>query len=244
MAECQRQLVLDTETTGLLTEQGHRIIEIAAVELINRRFTDNIFHVYVNPGRQIDLEALTIHGINNEFLADKPTFPEILDDFLSYIKGAELIFHNAPFDVGFLNYEMKLCDGNKGSLNKYVQIITDTLALARKKHPGQRNSLDALCKRYNVDSSERDLHGALIDAKLLAKVYLAMTRGQISLFSLENDHVEVTTKESKPVNQGKVSEARKQLKINYATLAEMEEHKCYLKMLKEHNAGKCLWEDE
>ena len=179
-----RQIVLDTETTGLEPEQGHRIIEIGCVELLERRLTGNNFHVYLQPDREIDAAAVEVHGITNEFLADKPRFSDIADDLTAYLQGAELVIHNAPFDVGFLDAELARIEGF-GSISDYSSVL-DTLVMARKKHPGQRNSLDALCGRYEVDNSRRDKHGALLDAEILADVYLAMTGGQRTL-SLDAD---------------------------------------------------------
>ncbi len=176
-----RQLVLDTETTGLEPERGHRIIEIGCVELKNRRPTGETFHVYLNPEREIDDGALAVHGLSTEFLADKPLFVDIRDEFLAFTRGAELIIHNAPFDVGFIDSELKRLDSGDAGIAGLCT-ITDTLELARRMHPGQRNSLDALCKRYDVDNSRRELHGALLDARILADVYLAMTGGQTRLF--------------------------------------------------------------
>lgn len=176
-----RQIVLDTETTGLRTEDGHRIIEIGCLELVNRKLTGNRFHQYINPVREVEEGAAAVHGLTNQFLADKPVFSEIAQEFLDFITGAELIIHNAPFDVGFINYEFQLLQKNLKPVAEYCRIF-DTLILAREKHVGQRNSLDALCKRYDVDSSERKYHGALLDAHLLAQVFLAMTGGQGSLF--------------------------------------------------------------
>ena len=169
-----RQVVLDTETTGLNPQEGHRVIEIGCVELINRRITRNHFHVYINPGRTIDAGAIEVHGITNEFLKDKPLFKSIAEDFIAFIQGAEVIIHNAPFDVGFLNHEFHLLPKKLGQMEDYSTVF-DSLVFARKKHPGQRNSLDALCKRYNIDNSHRQLHGALLDAEILAEVYLLMT---------------------------------------------------------------------
>jgi DNA polymerase-3 subunit epsilon len=182
----KRQVVLDTETTGLNPEEGHRIIEIGCVELVNRRLTGQHFHVYLNPDRIIDEGAIEVHGISNEFLVDKPRFQNVYKDFIEYIRDSELIIHNAPFDVGFLNHEFSLLDQEIGKVEDYSSVM-DTLAHARKKHPGQRNSLDALCKRYGIDNSHRDLHGALLDAEILAEVFLQMTGGQSSLFS-EHEH--------------------------------------------------------
>ncbi len=175
-----RQIVLDTETTGLEPAEGHRIIEIGCVELVDRRLTRNNFHQYLQPDREIDQGAVEVHGITDEFLRDKPHFADIAEDFLDYIRDAELVIHNAPFDVGFLDHELsKWCE----QARRIEQLcrVTDTLAMARSLHPGQRNSLDALCKRYAVDNSRRDLHGALLDAEILADVYLAMTGGQVNL---------------------------------------------------------------
>ena len=175
-----RQIVLDTETTGLDPREGHRIIEIGCVEMLDRRLTGNDYHQYLQPDREIDAGAMEVHGISNEMLADKPRFAEIADDLLAYLKGAELIIHNAPFDIGFLNHEWRLLDSNATPLGKLCQ-VTDSLAMARQKHPGQKNTLDALCKRYDVDNSQRELHGALLDARILSDVYLAMTGGQGAL---------------------------------------------------------------
>ena len=175
-----RQIVLDTETTGLEPQEGHRIIEIGCVEVIERRLTGNNFHQYLQPDRQIDAGAVEVHGITNEFLQDKPRFPDVVEDFLSYIADAELIIHNAAFDVGFLDNELGRWKKGAAGIADLCQ-VTDTLKMAREMHPGQRNSLDALCKRYEVDNSKRDLHGALLDAEILADVYLAMTGGQESL---------------------------------------------------------------
>ena len=175
-----RQIVLDTETTGIGAEQGHRIIEIGCVELINRKLTGKHFHVYLNPQRDVEEGAFRVHGISTEFLQDKPLFRDVLPTFLEFVDDAELIIHNAPFDTSFLNAELKRAKWPK-SLMDYCTVF-DTLAFARKKHPGQRNSLDALCKRYDIDNSNRQLHGALLDAEILAFVYLAMTGGQSKLF--------------------------------------------------------------
>jgi DNA polymerase-3 subunit epsilon len=176
-----KQIILDTETTGISPEQGHRVIEIGCVELIDRKLTGKHYHVYLNPQRKVDEGAFRVHGISTEFLQDKPLFADIVSEFLQFVGGAELIIHNAPFDVGFLNSELKHVKWKK-KLEEYCDIF-DTLVLAREKHPGQRNSLDALCKRYDIDNSNRQLHGALLDAEILAFVYLAMTGGQTSLFS-------------------------------------------------------------
>ena len=178
-----RQIVLDTETTGLEPSSGHRIIEIGCVELLDRRLTGNTFHQYIQPDREIDAGAIEVHGITNEFLQDKPRFADIAEGFLAFIRGAELVIHNAPFDVGFIDHEFKLLGQGADTVDRHCQVL-DTLTLARRMHPGQRNSLDALCRRYEIDNSQRELHGALLDAEILADVYLAMTGGQVSL-SLE-----------------------------------------------------------
>ncbi|KTD73122.1 DNA polymerase III subunit epsilon [Legionella tucsonensis] len=191
-----RQIVLDTETTGIGHEHGHRVIEIGCVELVDRKLTGKHFHVYLNPERQVDEGAFRVHGISDEFLQDKPLFAEKADEFWQFIIGAELIIHNAPFDVGFLNSELRFIKWNK-KLEDFCNIV-DTLVLAREKYPGQRNSLDALCKRYGIDHFNRELHGALLDAEILAYVYLAMTGGQTSLFEEVEDtssHAKIKTQE-------------------------------------------------
>jgi len=175
-----RQVILDTETTGLDPELGHRVIEIGCIEVSDRRIKEHVFHSYINPDRPVDLEAQEVHGLTTEFLLDKPRFPEILDEFLSFIEGCELVIHNASFDVGFLNNEIRLMDSTRGKIEDYCQVV-DSLVLARQLHPGQRNSLDALAKRYQVDTSQRTHHGGLLDARILAEVYLAMTGGQADL---------------------------------------------------------------
>lgn len=174
-----RQIVLDTETTGLEPSQGHRIIEIGCVEMVNRRLTGNNFHQYLQPDREIDQAAIEVHGITNEYLADKPRFGDVVADFIDYIQGAELVIHNAPFDVGFIQHELREL-GGWDELGVYCSWL-DTLVMAKKMYPGQRNSLDALCKRYDINNSHRELHGALLDAEILADVYLAMTGGQANL---------------------------------------------------------------
>ncbi|MFP4161003.1 MAG: DNA polymerase III subunit epsilon [Ectothiorhodospira sp.] len=181
-----RQVVLDTETTGLEPAQGHRIIEIGCVELVRRRPTRRFYHQYLQPDREVDAGAIEVHGITNAFLADKPRFADVADTFLGFIRGAELIIHNAPFDVGFINHELARLEGDWGRVEDHCR-VNDSLALARQMHPGQRNSLDALCKRYDIDNSSRDLHGALLDARILADVYLAMTGGQKTLALGEGD---------------------------------------------------------
>ena len=173
-----RQIVLDTETTGLDPAQGHRVIEIGALEILNRRITGATYHVYLNPEREIDAGALAVHGLSREFLADKPRFADVATEFLDFVRDAELVIHNAPFDIGFLNAELSRQDD--GPMKRYCEVL-DTLKLAKQLHPGQKNNLDALCRRYFVDNAGRTFHGALLDAQLLAEVYLAMTRGQETL---------------------------------------------------------------
>lgn len=232
-----RQIVLDTETTGLTTADGHRIIEIGCVELDNRRYTGRKFHQYFNPERAIDDEALQVHGIGPDFLAEQSYFREHADSFITFIKGAELLIHNAEFDIGFLNYEFKLIDPNFLGIKHYCS-ITDTLALARQKHPGQQNSLDALCRRYQVDNSQRDYHGALLDAKLLAEVYLAMTGGQGTLF-VEQEKLATVAVEKKMMAIAKVES----LPIVYATEEEAQAHLEKLNNIKKKN-GKVIWTDD
>ena len=181
-----RQIVLDTETTGLSAEGGDRIIELGCVELLNRKLTGNNLHLYFNPGRDSHEDALKVHGISNEFLKDKPKFADVVDDILQYLQGAEIIIHNAAFDVGFLNKELELV--GRPAFGTYVQCVTDTLAMAKEMYPGKRNSLDALCDRLGVDNSGRTLHGALLDAELLADVYINLTRGQDALLITDDGH--------------------------------------------------------
>lgn len=233
-----RQIVLDTETTGLETSQGHRIIEIGGVEVENRRLTGRTYHQYIRPEREIDAGAQEVHGITVEFLADKPVFSEIADEFIEFVDGAELVIHNAPFDVGFLDYELSLLKSDKGQVKDYCGVL-DTLVMARNKHPGQRNNLDALCKRYDIDNSSRDLHGALLDAEILALVYLAMTGGQVTLGlggeSSSNDMASQGTHEFTRIErQGMV------LPVVKATDAEMQAHRSYLERLKEES-GEIVW---
>jgi len=233
-ATAKRQIILDTETTGL-DPATHRIIEIGCIELENRRFTGNYFHQYLNPERAIDEGALAVHGISNQFLADKPLFKDIADSLLTYLQGAELIIHNAPFDLGFLDREFGFFNNNFGNLTNYCSVI-DTLPLARQLHPSQRNSLDALCKRYKVDNSHRDLHGALKDAQLLGEVYLRMTGGQM-YFNVSPTHQQIPGSEPEKFFAGDGCETLVVIKANEE---ELTLHQAYLKWLKEQ--GECVWE--
>ncbi|HDK37419.1 MAG TPA: DNA polymerase III subunit epsilon [Thiolapillus brandeum] len=233
-----RQIVLDTETTGLEPSQGHRIIEIGCVELIERRATGNDFHQYLQPDRVIDAGAVEVHGITNEFLEDKPRFEDIVQDFMDYIKGAELIIHNAPFDVGFIDAELKRLSG-WDALHSYCTVV-DTLVMARHKHPGQRNSLDALCSRYDIDNSQRQKHGALLDAEILAEVYLAMTGGQSAL-SLEDDGCNADAAETGGIRR--VSADRPPLKIIRATETEQQQHQRCLQNIQKATGVSVLWTD-
>ena len=226
-----RQIILDTETTGLDPNQGHRVIEIAAVEMINRRLTGVNLHRYVQPDREIDPGAMQVHGISNEFLLDKPRFADIAAEFMEFVQGAELIIHNAPFDVGFLNMELKLAE--QPPLAGLVAGVTDTLAMAKALHPGQRNNLDALCKRYGVDNSARTLHGALVDCELLAAVYLALTRGQESLSIGLDDYTR-----DEP---GVARRARPRPVTRMATESENLAHTATLAVIAKESKGTCLW---
>ena len=230
-----RQIVLDTETTGLEPSQGHRIIEIGCVEIINRRLTQNHWHHYLQPDREIDDGAYAVHGISSEFLQDKPRFQELADSFLEYINGAELIIHNAPFDVGFLNHELSLLDGNYPRIEDICTVL-DTLVMARQKHPGQKNNLDALCRRYDIDNSARTLHGALLDSEILADVYLIMTGGQTAL-SLDSDESSPDHEAGQPV---RAVIPQQDLPIWKVEEDARQQHQQYLDFLTQ-KAGKCAW---
>lgn len=236
-----RQIVIDTETTGLEIEHGHRIVEIGCVELINRKITNNRFHRYINPQRTVDTEALLVHGITNNLLADKPVFGEILEELLQFIQGAELIAHNASFDIGFINHEIRLSSHSAEPLEQYLTVV-DTLALARKKFPGQRNTLDALCKRYGIDTDERKTkgHGALLDAELLAKIYLLMTGGQSNLFSILDSETNVpkTTVDHNSHTQS----PKEATKIVMVSSEELLEHNNLLASIAK-KSGHCIWSD-
>ena len=227
-----RQIILDTETTGLDPLLGHRIIEIAAVEIVNRRFTDRHYHQYVNPEREIEAGAIDVHGITGEFLQDKPKMREVAKEFLDFVSGAELIIHNAPFDVGFLDHELTLLDLQP--IGHYCPQITDTLKMAKGLHPGKRNSLDALCERYQIDNSARSLHGALLDARLLAEVYLAITRGQDSLLMDIGES-------SSPLLDGALSDEKLELIVLRPTSNELAAHAQQLEDIDKASKGDCLW---
>jgi DNA polymerase-3 subunit epsilon len=227
-----RQIVLDTETTGLEVSQGHRIIELAAVEIVNRRPSGKTFHRYVNPGRDVDFGAVEVHGLTLEFLQDKPKFRDVAHEFLDFVREAELIIHNAPFDVAFIDFELGLLD--LPGIGQCCSPITDTLRMARELHPGKRNGLDALCERYAVDNSARTLHGALLDAQLLAEVYLAMTRGQETLIidlapagpALVDASFDLSTLS---------------LLVVQASEAELEAHNRQLADIQKASKGACVW---
>lgn len=236
-----RQIVLDTETTGLEASQGHRIIEIGCVELDTRRLTGNHYHQYINPNREIDQGAIEVHGITNEFLKDKPPFERVLGEFLEFVEGAELVIHNAPFDLGFLNSEIQRLDPDAPRLEDRCKIV-DTLVMARGKHPGQRNSLDALCQRYGVDNSQRDLHGALLDAEILADVYLLMTGGQTALQLSDNDSgaQDGASRSERIIRLGVDRQA---LPIISPTSEELEAHEAQLEAIASASGGKVLWKE-
>lgn len=228
-----RQIVLDTETTGLEPSHGHRIIEIGCVEIINRRITENTYHQYIQPDREIAEGAYEVHGISNEFLADKPRFKDVVEDFMSFVNGAELVIHNAPFDVGFLNHELAKLEPVWGKVSDHCT-ITDSLVMARHKHPGQKNNLDALCKRYEVNNSKRELHGALLDAELLAEVFLRMTGGQESLLLGSGDGSNASNMAS-PIRR--VDTNRPGLAVLRATTDEIEAHDEIMASL----GDACVW---
>lgn len=236
-----RQVVLDTETTGMnfngAPHIGHNIIEIGAVEVINRRLTGKTYHVYIKPPREVEEDAIKVHGITNEMLVDKPTFAEIADEFLEFIKGAELIIHNAPFDVGFIDHEFSFL-ANPPDKVAEMCTVTDSLQLARKMYPGKRNNLDALCDRLGIDNSKRVLHGALLDAEILADVFLMMTGGQIALLSDEEAGTNAIDSNSHFVQTAINSEG---LIVLQPTEEEQQAHLDYLKLLDKKSKGNCLW---
>ena len=235
-----RQIVLDTETTGLEVAKGHRIIEIGCVELVNRKLTGNHFHHYITPQREIDQGAIEVHGITNDFLEDKPAFAAIASSFLEFVRGAELVIHNAPFDIGFLNNELQRLSPDDLPLQELCT-VTDTLLMARAKHPGQRNSLDALCQRYLVDNSQRDLHGALLDAEILADVYLAMTGGQTALQLSDAGNDSDGHARAEPLMR--LPTGRKMLPVIAATAAELAAHELQLQAIGAASGGRVLWRE-
>lgn len=243
-----RQIVLDTETTGLEWSEGHRIIEIGCVEVINRRFTGNTYHQYIKPDRDIDAAAVEVHGITNEFLADKPAFADIAKDFVQFIRGAELIIHNAAFDVGFINYELtRMVEEGKplGIELPSLRVdqfctVTDSLILARSLHPGQKNDLDSLCRRYSVDNSQRTFHGALLDAEILADVYLAMTGGQAVLFDDGRNPATAAAVLAAEQELRRISVAGPLLVIT-ADSDELSAHQAWLEEIDKKSGGRCVW---
>ncbi|WP_435235393.1 DNA polymerase III subunit epsilon [Psychromonas sp. PT13] len=234
-SKATRQVVLDTETTGMNKDGnvclGHRIIEIGCVEVINRRLTGRHYHVYIKPDREVDPEAIAVHGITDEFLQDKPTFDEVADEFIDFIKGAELVIHNAPFDVSFMDQEFRFVN-KKTQPTEEIATVTDTLVMARKIFPGKRNNLDALCDRYGIDNKHRVLHGALLDAEILADVYLFMTGGQKKLNLYSGDISETTTTR-------RAHKSHVPLIVINATDTENEEHQKRLDLIEK--SGSCLW---
>ncbi len=242
-----RQIVLDTETTGMnqlgAHYEGHGIIEIGAVELVNRRYTGNNFHIYINPNRPVDPEAIKVHGITDEMLADKPEFKAVAQEFLDYIKGAELLIHNAPFDVGFMDYEFRKIGLDVKTTD--ICVVTDTLQMARQMYPGKRNNLDALCDRLGIDNSKRTLHGALLDAEILADVYLSMTGGQTSLFAEEDEDVPAiiaATEENKIEPEQNAVVFSDNLNVLRPNEGEIQAHLELLKMINKKSGGRCVWD--
>lgn len=232
-----RQIIMDTETTGLEPKEGHKIIEVGCVEMVDRQLTGNNFHQYLQPDREIDAGAMEVHGITNDFLADKPRFAEIAEDLVAYLRGAELIIHNAPFDIAFLNHELGMLGGDYKRMHDYCT-VTDTLVMARDLFPGQRNSLDALCKRYEINNSHRTLHGALLDSEILGDVYLAMTGGQVSLLLGGKDDGSGTGQQQGGIRR--VTLDTSALPVIMADEAELAAHAERLAAV-EKAGGKCLW---
>jgi len=236
-----RQIILDTETTGLDPAQGHRIIEIGAVEMVNRRLTGNRYHQYLNPDREIDAGAIEVHGITNEMLADKPRFGDVVDDFLAFVRGAELVIHNAPFDTGFINHECRLLNPGAEAIEQACTVL-DTLKLARKMHPGQKNDLDSLCRRYSVDNSNRTLHGALLDAEILADVYLAMTGGQTTLFQEQGNAGRTGGARTTADRAGsRFQRPSVPIVVQPPTAEELAEHEKMMAEIDKASGGNCLW---
>lgn len=234
-----RQIVLDTETTGLETAQGHRIIEIGAVEILHRRRTGRTYHQYLQPDREVDPGAVEVHGITDEFLRDKPRFADVASDFIDFIRDGELVIHNAPFDVGFMDHEFGLL-GEDGPRIATLCSVVDTLTMARSMHPGQRNSLDALCRRYEIDNSSRDYHGALLDAEILCDVFLAMTGGQAALSLDHNDPGGSADRRGRAAPR-RIPDDRPPLTVSRPNTAELEAHEAWLQRLDKAAGGSCLW---
>ena len=233
-----RQIILDTETTGLDPNDGHRVIEIGCIEMVNRRLTDRTFHVYINPEREIDQEAIAVHGITNEFLTDKPNFSGIADEFIEFVRDAELIAHNAPFDVSFLEAELERIPGAPSIFSlMHGGAAVDTLSMAKEKRPGKRNSLDALCRDYKIDASERTLHGALLDAELLTRVYLEMTREQSRMFGVSENQLQ--NSQFEPIQ--KLTELDRVPRILAPTRAESENHDAFLSALR-NSSDEIIWD--
>lgn len=233
-----RQIILDTETTGISPQQGHRIIEIGCLELNNRRLTGRSFHYYLQPDRLVEPEAMAVHGITDEFLVGKPRFADVAQELLAFVTGAELIIHNAPFDIGFLNHEMRLLQGDAWGGMSAICGVLDTLAMAKAKHPGQKNNLNALAKRYGADNRDRTYHGALLDAEILADVYLNMTGGQVGLALGNEEESEENTSRS---GDRQLSSNRPPLRVVKASAAELAEHEARLTTLDKAAGGQCLW---
>jgi DNA polymerase-3 subunit epsilon len=233
-----RQIILDTETTGLEPEQGHRIIEIGCVELLNRRKTGRSFHRYLRPDREVDRGAIQVHGLTNEFLAQQPRFADVVEELLEFISGAELIIHNAAFDLAFMDAELKRLPGPLRQIRNICASVIDTLPMARQMHPGQRNSLDALCKRYGIDNSHRELHGALLDAQILIEVYLAMTGGQTALI-LGEDSAAGSDAAFEPV--AAIMRPRGLLRVLRASEEELVAHERMLTTIDKSSGGKTIW---
>lgn len=233
-----RQVILDTETTGIDPSQGHRLIEVGCLELVNRRLTGKSFHYYFNPEREVEEEAIAVHGLTNEFLADKPLFSSAVDEFLTFVKGAELVIHNAPFDVGFLNNELALLNRGLGVMTDYCTVL-DTLVMARARHPGQKNNLDALARRYGADQRDRTYHGALLDSEILADVYLAMTGGQVGLALGGDDGGSDGNRRTDWPRR--LQAGRRPLPVIRATAAELDRHQAKLAVLDKAAGGQSLW---
>ena len=243
MINPDRQIVLDTETTGMnqigAHYEGHCIIEIGAVEMINRKYTGNNFHIYIKPDRLVDPDAIKVHDITDEMLADKPDFKTIAQDFIEYIRGAELLIHNAPFDVGFMDYEFRKLGLDIKTTD--ICLVTDTLQMARQMYPGKRNSLDALCDRLGIDNSKRTLHGALLDAEILADVYLSMTGGQTSLFDEEHADSSIIQTTTNVQDLQSAVNFSQNLKVLQPTDDELQAHLDFIKLVNKKSDGKCFW---